>query len=212
MLWRAHTFRHIVHLMPGQTILDLGCGEGTFTRQLARVFRGENPITAVTFVPDAARPADRPPQVSFLTASSLPGPLQDRQFDFVIAPWNLANYTISTNAHRVFVDERPLIVFHFHRLKQIEARVYDPRLTDYKIKASKVVRRSIYAPYIRTLAETAQHMPPLPAGGSASDQHRDPVVEVDFRGKVARKFNQRLRLLQGILEQDYFVVTNGRVF
>ena len=85
MLWRAHTFRHMVHLMPGQTILELACGEGTFTRQLARVSRGENPITAVTFVPDAPRPADLPPQVSFLTASSLPGPLRDRQFDFVVA-------------------------------------------------------------------------------------------------------------------------------
>src|SRR5437016_14430267 len=85
MLWRAHTFRHMVHRMPGQTILELACGEGTFTRQLARVSRGENPITAVTFVPDAPRPADLPPQVSFLTASSLPGPLRDRQFDFVVA-------------------------------------------------------------------------------------------------------------------------------
>jgi len=129
-----------------------------------------------------------------------------------LAPWNLANYTISTNAHRVFVDEQPLIFFHFHRLKQIEARVYDPRLTDYKIKASKVVRRSIYAPYIRTLAETAQHMPPSLQEAALRTSTRDPVVEADFRGKVARKFKQRLRLLQGILEQDYFVVLNGRVF
>jgi len=85
MLWRAHTFRHMVHLMPGQTILELGCGEGAFTRQLVRVSRGENLITAVTFVPEVPRPVDLPPEVSFLTASSLPGPLQDRQFDFVVA-------------------------------------------------------------------------------------------------------------------------------
>ncbi|HEY8650399.1 MAG TPA: hypothetical protein VIL70_05750, partial [Chthoniobacterales bacterium] len=32
--WRAQTFRHIVHLLPGQTILELGCGEGLFTRAL----------------------------------------------------------------------------------------------------------------------------------------------------------------------------------
>ena len=27
LLWRAQTFRHTVHLLPGQTILELGCGE-----------------------------------------------------------------------------------------------------------------------------------------------------------------------------------------
>src|SRR5262245_2831600 len=49
LLWRAQTFRHTVHLLPGQTILELGCGEGRFTRALLRVSREENPITAVTF-------------------------------------------------------------------------------------------------------------------------------------------------------------------
>src|SRR3954451_12753852 len=49
LLWRAQTFRHTVHLMPGQTILELGCAELRFTRALLRVSRGENSITAVTF-------------------------------------------------------------------------------------------------------------------------------------------------------------------
>src|SRR5438552_18673013 len=49
LLWRAQTFRHTVHLLPGQTILELGCGELRLTRALLRVSRGENPITAVTF-------------------------------------------------------------------------------------------------------------------------------------------------------------------
>src|SRR5439155_1472389 len=61
-----------------------------------------------------------------------------------LAPWNLANYTIRANGDRVLVDEDPLIFFHFHRLRQIEGWVYDPRLVDYKTKASTVVRRNIY--------------------------------------------------------------------
>ena len=65
MLWRAHTFRHMVHLLPGQTILELGCGRGMFTRQLARVTRGENPITAVTFAADTHRQVELPAQVAF---------------------------------------------------------------------------------------------------------------------------------------------------
>ena len=84
MLWRAQTFRHMVHLLPGQTILELGCGRGIFTRQLARVSRGENSITAVTFTANTNRPADLPVQVAFLNASSLPGPLDQKRFDFVV--------------------------------------------------------------------------------------------------------------------------------
>jgi dolichol-phosphate mannosyltransferase len=34
LLWRAQAFRHTVHLLPGQTILELGCGEGLFTHAL----------------------------------------------------------------------------------------------------------------------------------------------------------------------------------
>ena len=34
LLWRAQTFRHTVHLLPGQTILELGCGELRLTRAL----------------------------------------------------------------------------------------------------------------------------------------------------------------------------------
>ena len=85
MLWRAQTFRHLVHLLPGQTILELGCGQGILTHHLIQVSRGKNPITAVTFTPDAPRPSDLPRQVEFLSASDLPGTLEGRRFDFVVA-------------------------------------------------------------------------------------------------------------------------------
>jgi dolichol-phosphate mannosyltransferase len=49
------------------------------------VSRGENPIAAVTFTSDSSRPTGLPAQVKFLTASSLPGPLEGRRFDFVVA-------------------------------------------------------------------------------------------------------------------------------
>src|SRR4028118_1877069 len=65
LMWRAQTFRHMVHLLPYQTILELGCGQGLFTRQLVHVSRGENPITAVTFNSDNPRPEDLPSSVEF---------------------------------------------------------------------------------------------------------------------------------------------------
>ena len=85
LLWRAQTFRHAVHLFPGQTILELGCGEGLFTGALLRVCRGENPITAVTFQEQVAGPLDIRAKVELLEVSDLSISLKGRRFDCVVA-------------------------------------------------------------------------------------------------------------------------------
>ena len=85
LLWRAQAFRHAVHLFPGQTILELGCGEGLFTRALLRVCRGENPITAVTFQKPAIGPTDIRRKVELLELSDSSTSLRGRRFDCVVA-------------------------------------------------------------------------------------------------------------------------------
>jgi len=85
LLWRAQTFRHLVHLLPGQSILELGCGTGLFTEQLYKVSRGENPITAVSFSEDISSTREFYPSINFLRLSNIPGLLQGRTFDFIIA-------------------------------------------------------------------------------------------------------------------------------
>jgi dolichol-phosphate mannosyltransferase len=85
LLWRAQTFRHTVHLLPGETILELGCGEGRLTRALLRVSREENPITAVTFQSAVLDSLTSHPKVELLQLSEFPGRLKDRQFDYVIS-------------------------------------------------------------------------------------------------------------------------------
>jgi len=85
LLWRAQTFRHTVHLLPGQTILELGCGEGLFTRALLRVSRGENPITAVTFQELTGGRLDIRAKVELLKLSDFSNSLRGRRFDCVVA-------------------------------------------------------------------------------------------------------------------------------
>ena len=84
LLWRAQSFRHLVHLLPGQSILELGAGEGMFTRQLLAVSRGENPITAVTFTEPHAQLDPLPAPVEMISAVTLRA-LAGRRFSFVIA-------------------------------------------------------------------------------------------------------------------------------
>ena len=85
LLWRAQTFRHMVHLLPGETILLLGCGRGDFLGPLLRASRGQNPITAVTFAAGVSRPEGLSPGVDFVVATTLPGELAGKRFDYVVA-------------------------------------------------------------------------------------------------------------------------------
>lgn len=85
LLWRAQTFRHMVHLLPNQTILELGCAEGLFTEQLDLVTRGENVITAATFNKEIPLLCKGNTAIECVNLTSLPGQLEGRLFDFVIA-------------------------------------------------------------------------------------------------------------------------------
>lgn len=85
LLWRAHSFRHLVHLLPGQTICELGCGKGLFTRQLLKVSKGQNPITAVTFQPQANFFEEADGQIESLSVTDLEVDLQEKTFNFIIA-------------------------------------------------------------------------------------------------------------------------------
>ena len=85
LLWRAQTFRHLVHLLPNQTILELGCGDGLFTEQLNLVTRGENVITAATFNEEIPELCKGNTAIECVNLSALPGQLEGRLFDFIIA-------------------------------------------------------------------------------------------------------------------------------
>jgi SAM-dependent methyltransferase len=85
--WRASTARHLLHLLPGETILELGCGSGTLTRALSVISRGECPITAATFDPAIDEGCIRGnwPGIEIVRLDGFPGSLHGRQFDYVIA-------------------------------------------------------------------------------------------------------------------------------
>jgi SAM-dependent methyltransferase len=139
LLWRAQTFRHMVHLLPNQTILELGCGQGFFTRKLFQISRGENPITAVTFNASNSRPDELASSIEFLKTASIPGELAGRHFDFIVAmdlldrrnsAWILQNIyeLLKPGGQVIFYESNPWNVVL--RLHQSISRIFgqnDPR-------------------------------------------------------------------------------------
>jgi dolichol-phosphate mannosyltransferase len=81
--WQAHTFRHLVHLLPGETILEIGAGQGLFVDTLRRVTRGRNQITALTFNEVAPGIEGQDGGVEWIVASTADA-LESRTFDCVI--------------------------------------------------------------------------------------------------------------------------------
>ena len=87
LLWRALTVRHCFHVLPGESILEIGAGTGLWTEKLARVFNGENPISAAVFNQEFL-PAAREkhlPGTQFLEVKDLNSDLPGESFDYVSA-------------------------------------------------------------------------------------------------------------------------------
>lgn len=139
LLWRVQTFRHTVHLLPGQTILELGCGTLRLTRALLRVSRLENPITAVTFQESLPDANGLESTVELVSLAALPGPLAGRRFDCIIGMDLLDRSTSSALleiVHDLLVPGGEMVFYEsnpwnpVYKLKTLTSRLFgkpDPR-------------------------------------------------------------------------------------
>jgi dolichol-phosphate mannosyltransferase len=84
--WRANVVRHTFHILPGQSILELGAGSGLWTEHLVEVLRGENPVSGVTFDAELADVASarRLPGARVLSVRDLSAVAQSGPYDYVV--------------------------------------------------------------------------------------------------------------------------------
>ncbi len=72
-----------------------------------------------------------------------------------VAPWNIENYTLSSHDGTLYVNQTPLIFYHFQGLKTFSARFYDPCARSFHHGGVAAVwRRLVYRPYIAALRAT----------------------------------------------------------
>jgi hypothetical protein len=68
-----------------------------------------------------------------------------------VAPWNIMNYTITERNGAVYIDNDPLIFFHFHGFKQKTDWLYDTNMASKGFAPTRLIVRQIMFPYIRAL-------------------------------------------------------------
>lgn len=134
-----------------------------------------------------------------------------------LAPWNLGNYEIRRDGQYVWVDEQPLLFFHFHGLEQVGGWIYDLNLAGYKLKPSSAVLRDIYTPYIRTLSEVTEQVSPLLKKSTLRSTIRHQGTgrsfskDVPLPRRVARSLIRPFDVCRGIFTREYVLVINHRL-
>jgi hypothetical protein len=78
-----------------------------------------------------------------------------------LAAWNVGNHELTLRDGKIFVDDQPLIFFHFHAFKQLAGWIYDTQLAQYKVTPSKILIRNIFAPYVRAVISRSQQLKSL---------------------------------------------------
>lgn len=68
-----------------------------------------------------------------------------------LAPWNVRNYALTESAGGIWVDDQPLILYHFHGLRWVKPWLVQSRLSEYGVSPGQTLKGRLYAPYLREL-------------------------------------------------------------
>jgi len=92
-----------------------------------------------------------------------------------LAPWNITQHDVRETANGVYVDEDPLIFFHYHRVRLLEPGPFLWRPPGYYISPEN--RRLVYDPYLEELAASVkgvrERVPGFSAGLEAPPTRRE---------------------------------------
>jgi glycosyltransferase involved in cell wall biosynthesis len=122
-----------------------------------------------------------------------------------LAPWNLGGHQLDWEDGRVLVDGRPLLVFHFHGLKQLTRRVFDPHLGRYHVRPGVVLKRRVYRPYFEHLLFATNRLEIKNSVAGINPRIVEDDVQSPSRARrVSLKSRRQMR--RSILEDEYFVL------
>jgi hypothetical protein len=155
--------------------------------------------------PDAGRMADQMYLDDWPTR--FPGLLVLQHKGANLAPWNLGGYWLYWQGNQIYVEEAPLIFFHFHGLKQVSRWLYVTNLASFQLKLSAFLRTHLFAPYIGALMEARREVSPLLRQVQIGKSIRDPVASSPWQQALylGRKIYETAK---SIFDRDYILLIN----
>ncbi len=77
-----------------------------------------------------------------------------------VAPWNLSDYSLSMNGKKLYIEDKPLLFYHFHGVKFITKHIALHNLDDYNFSIiDELIIRELYGPYIQKLSNYNSYAP-----------------------------------------------------
>jgi hypothetical protein len=128
-----------------------------------------------------------------------------------LAPWNIGGYWLYWQANQVYVEEDPLIFFHFHGFRQVNRWIYLTNLACFHLKPSTFMRTYLFAPYIGALLDAKREVSPLLHEIQIGKSIRYPVVGSPWQ-KAMHMGRKTYDIAKSILDKDYIFILDQKIF
>ena len=134
-----------------------------------------------------------------------------------LAPWNIGNYTLRMPNREVTVDGDELIVYHFHGLNKLGAWAFDPTLAPYDVRASRLIRRHIYGPYLDVLnVKTVISQRVLDSSQDFANSRylskQRTAADTTWLNGIVQQAKHTCAIVRGIRERRYLLNIGGYAF
>lgn len=159
--------------------------------------------------PDAGRMADQKYLDDWPTR--FPGLLVLQHKGANLAPWNIGGYWLYWRGNQVYVEEDPLIFFHFHGVRQVNRWIYLTNLASFHIKLSTFMRTYLFAPYIRALLDAKREVSPFLHKVQIGKSIRDPVASLPWQ-KAMHMGRKTYDTAKSIFDKDCIFILDQKIF
>lgn len=127
-----------------------------------------------------------------------------------LAPWNIGGYWLYWQGNQVYVEEDPLIFFHFHGFRQVNRWIYLTNLASFHIKLSTFMRNYLFAPYIGALLDAKREVSPLLHKVQIGKSIRDPVESSPWQ-KAMHTARKTYDTAKSIFDKDCIFILDQKV-
>lgn len=114
-----------------------------------------------------------------------------------VGAWNVKDYLFSLKEEKVYVDEEPLIFYHFHGFKKISKNIYNASLGFMTRPLNPILRKHVFSAYIKNLEKYSINSNPTQSISEYRPKHHT--------------IKNLARIFLSIVFRQYLIYYRGRI-